>query len=137
MNWTLEVVVVPVSDVERAKAFYTGQAGFTCDHDVAGSGGTRVVQLTPPGSACSVVIGTGMTAMTPGSLQGLQLVVGDVRAAREELAARGVDVGEVQFADPTGFRPARPGDDLDHAGFVYFADPDGNQWAVQQITSRG
>ncbi|MFI0420681.1 VOC family protein [Spongiactinospora sp. 9N601] len=137
MNWTLEVVVVPVSDVERAKTFYTEQAGFTCDHDVAGSGGTRVVQLTPPGSACSIVIGSGLTPMTPGTLQGLQLVVADVRAAREHLAARGVDVGEVQYAGPTGFRPARPGDDLDNAGFIHFADPDGNRWAVQQISSRG
>jgi catechol 2,3-dioxygenase-like lactoylglutathione lyase family enzyme len=136
MNWTLEVVIVPVSDVEAAKAFYAERVGFTVDHDTTVSGGMRIVQLTPPGSGCSVVIGTGVADMAPGSLRGLQLVVNDVRAARAQLAGRGVDVSEVQVAGPQGFRPYADGDELNNAGFVFFSDPDGNGWAVQQITAR-
>lgn len=137
MNWTLEVVVVPVSDVDRAKEFYASRLGFTVDHDSDFGPQMRIVQLTPPGSGCSIVIGTGVgEGMAPGSLKGLQLVVNDVRAARAELAGRGVDIGEVQVAGPGGFRPAEDGDDLNNQGFAFFADPDGNGWAVQQITAR-
>lgn len=137
MNWTLEVVIVPVSDVDRAKAFYAEKVGFAVDHDTAIGDEMRVVQLTPPGSGCSIVIGKGLSAMEPGSLQGIQLVVNDVRRAHAELTSRGVPVGPVQYLGRSGgARPAEDGDDLDNAGFVFFADPDGNGWAVQQITSR-
>ena len=136
MNWTLEVVVVPVSDVDRAKAFYADQLGFAVDHDTDVPDGPRFVQLTPPGSGCSIVIGRGVADMEPGSLKGMQLIVNDVRAARAQLAERGVQVGEVQFAGQTGFRAATEDDDLNNSGFVFFNDPDGNSWAVQQITAR-
>ncbi len=135
MNWTLEVVVVPVSDVDRAKAFYADRLGFRVDHDTVVGEGMRLVQLTPPGSGCSIVIGEGVVpAMEPGSLAGLQLVVRDVHAAREQLLAAGVDVGEVQVL---GENPQPGGDPLDNVGFVFFSDPDGNDWAVQQISARG
>jgi catechol 2,3-dioxygenase-like lactoylglutathione lyase family enzyme len=137
MRWTLEVVVVPVSDVDRAKSFYAEQLGFDVDHDTALAPGVRVVQLTPPGSGCSVVIGQGaVPEMPPGSLQGLQLVVNDVRAARAQLRRRGVDVSPVMIIGPDGRREAAAEDDLNNRGFCFFADPDGNGWAVQQITSR-
>jgi len=136
VNWTLEVVVVPVSDTERAKAFYTEQLGFDVDHDTKVSDDLRFVQLTPPGSGCSIVIGTGINKMEPGSLQGLQLVVNDIHRARAELVSRGVDISEVQVMSPSGQRPSRPDDDLNNVGFAFFSDPDGNGWAVQQITSR-
>jgi catechol 2,3-dioxygenase-like lactoylglutathione lyase family enzyme len=136
MNWTLEVVVVPVSDVERAKAFYAEQVGFTVDHDTRISEDLHIVQLTPPGSGCSIVIGKGIAEMAPGSLKGLQLVVNDIYKARAQLVERGVEVSEVQVMGPQGSRPARDGDDLNNVGFVFFNDPDGNGWAVQQITSR-
>lgn len=137
MNWTLEVVVVPVSDIDRAKAFYADQLGFNVDHDTVISENVRIVQLTPPGSGCSIVIGKGAVPdMPPGSLKGLQLVVNDVRAAHAQLAERGVKVGDVQFIGPEGPRPARDDDDLNNVGFVFFEDPDGNSWGVQQITSR-
>jgi catechol 2,3-dioxygenase-like lactoylglutathione lyase family enzyme len=119
MDFRLELVAVPVSDVDRAKAFYTDQAGFVADHDHRVSDEVRFVQLTPPGSACSIAIGDGVTSMTPGSLEGLQVVVDDIEAARAELAGRGVDVSEVETY-PWG-------------AFVYFRDPDGNGWAVQAI----
>jgi catechol 2,3-dioxygenase-like lactoylglutathione lyase family enzyme len=134
MNWTLEVVVVPVADVDRAKSFYADQLGFNVDHDTD-LGETRFVQLTPPGSGCSVVIGTN-AEMAPGSMRGLQLVVKDIHAARAQLVERGVDVGEVQVAGPSGFRPAKDGEPLDNVGFFFFTDPDGNAWAVQQISAR-
>jgi catechol 2,3-dioxygenase-like lactoylglutathione lyase family enzyme len=133
VNWTLEVVVVPVSDIDRAKAFYADQVGFHVDHDTVINDQVRVVQLTPPGSACSIVIGTGAVPdMPPGSLKGLQLVVPDIHRARAELVERGVAVSEVQ---KLGDNPM-PGDPLDNVGFVFFSDPDGNGWAVQQISSR-
>ncbi len=132
MNWTLEVVVVPVSDVDRAKAFYADQIGFGVDHDTVVSDDLRVVQLTPRGSGCSIVIGRGIATMDPGSLKGLQLVVSDLEAARTELVDRGVAVSEIQLLGV-----AKPGDPpLDNVGFMYFDDPDGNAWAVQQISSR-
>lgn len=135
MNWTLEVVIVPVSDVDRAKAFYADKLGFHVDHDTRISEGNRVVQLTPPGSGCSIVLGEGVVPdMAPGSLQGLQLVVPDIKMARDELVERGVDVSDVQVL---GENPVPGGKPLDNVGFVYFSDPDGNGWAVQQISARG
>jgi len=122
MDFKLELIAVPVSDVDRAKAFYTEQVGFVADHDHAVSEEIRFVQLTPPGSACSIAIGKGITDAVPGSVQGLQLVVDDIDAAREELLERGVEVGEVQKF-PWG-------------SFVFFSDPDGNAWAVQAIPPR-
>ena len=134
MEWTLEVVCVPVSDVDRAIDFYAEKMGFALDHDTA-VGSIRIVQLTPRGSGCSVVLGT--TDMAPGSLRGLQLVVRDVRAARAELAGRGVEISEVQVYDRDGtLRPARDDDALNNVGFAFFADPDGNTWALQQIDAR-
>jgi catechol 2,3-dioxygenase-like lactoylglutathione lyase family enzyme len=137
----LEVVVVPVSDVDRAKAFYAERLGFNVDHDTV-TDAFRVVQLTPPGSACSIVIGTvgpsaGLVDMAPGILRGLQLVVSDLRAAQADLVRRGVEVSEVQVYDGGSLRPSREGDALDNVGFCFFSDPDGNGWAVQQISSRG
>ena len=134
MKWTLEVVVVPVSDVERAKAFYSDKVGFHVDHDLRIGEGKRIVQLTPPGSGCSIVIGEGVVAEMPaGSLKGLQLVVSDVTAAQAELAGRGVDVTGVQVL---GENPAPTPEPLDNVGFCFFSDPDGNAWAVQQISTR-
>ncbi len=134
MNWTLEVVVVPVTDIDRAKAFYADQVGFVLDHDTMINDNVRVVQLTPPGSGCSIVIGKGAVPdMPPGSLKGLQLVVPDIHRARAELLERGVAVSEVQ---KLGDNPVPGGDPLDNVGFVFFSDPDGNGWAVQQISSR-
>lgn len=140
MNWTLEVVPVPVSDVARAKAFYADQVGFHVDFDTKLNDDVHFVQLTPPGSGCSIQISKGMSDAAPGSVRGLGLVVPDVLAAHAELAARGVDVSEVQFASRDGgLRPRRDdevGEALDNSGLVFFSDPDGNTWAVQQISSR-
>ncbi len=122
MDWKIELVTIPVSDVDRAKAFYTEKAGFNADHDHRVSDEIRFVQLTPPGSACSIALGTGLVGSRPGSVQGLQLVVSDVNAARAELAERGVEVSDVQ--------------EFDWGSFVFFSDPDGNGWAVQQIPAR-
>ncbi|GLB69470.1 VOC family protein [Arthrobacter mangrovi] len=122
MDWKLELVPVPVSDVDRAKHFYVDQVGFNADHDHQVSPQLRFVQLTPKGSACSIVLGTGITEMAPGSQKGLQIVVDDAAAAREELLSRGVDASEVDV-QPWG-------------RFVYFSDPDGNTWALQQLPSR-
>jgi catechol 2,3-dioxygenase-like lactoylglutathione lyase family enzyme len=134
MNWTLEVVVVPVGDIDRAKAFYADQVGFAVDHDLVINDQVRIVQLTPPGSGCSIVIGKGAVPdMPPGSLKGLQLVVPDIHRARAELVERGVAVSEVQTM---GENPSPVADPLDNVGFVFFSDPDGNAWAVQQISSR-
>jgi catechol 2,3-dioxygenase-like lactoylglutathione lyase family enzyme len=122
MDWRLELVAIPVSDVDRAKRFYTEQAGFHADHDQRVSEGLRFVQLTPPGSPCSIALGEGIVDAVPGSAQGLQLVVADVKAAHAELASRGVSVSDVQ--------------DFPWGSFVYFTDPDGNRWAVQQLPAR-
>jgi catechol 2,3-dioxygenase-like lactoylglutathione lyase family enzyme len=137
MDFLLEVVVVPVSDVDRAKAFYEERLGFHVDHDTRASDELRIVQLTPTGSGCSIVIGTGLADMQPGSLKGLQLVVADIRAARSLLADRGVEISEVQVYAPDGLRPSREDDELDNVGFAFFSDPDGNGWALQQISARG
>lgn len=134
MKWTLEVVIVPVSDVDRAKAFYSDQLGFHVDHDTKVGEGQRIVQLTPPGSGCSIVVGEGVVPkMPPGSLKGLQLVVPDIEAAHAQLVERGVEVSEVQVL---GKNPRPVPHPLDNVGFVFFSDPDGNGWAVQQISSR-
>ena len=122
MDWKLELVAVPVSDVDRAKAFYTEKVGFNADHDHLVSEEIRFVQLTPPGSACSIALGNGITDRPPGSAAGLQLVVSDVGAARAELVERGVDVSEVQ--------------EYPWGSFVFFSDPDGNGWAVQGLPDR-
>jgi predicted enzyme related to lactoylglutathione lyase len=119
MDYKLELIAVPVSDVDRAKAFYTEQAGFNADHDHRVSDELRFVQLTPPGSACSIALGTGIVDTPPGSVQGLQLVVSDIEVAYSELSGRGVEVGDVQ--------------DFPWGRFVFFSDPDGNGWAVQEI----
>jgi len=135
MNWTLEVVVVPVSDVDRAKAFYADQLGFVLDFDTKINDEVRLVQLTPPGSGCSIVISKGLgQGMEPGSLKGVQLVVNDIHKAREHLVERGVKVGDVVVM---GENPSPTPHELDNVGFVFFDDPDGNSWAVQQISSRG
>ncbi|GGO84792.1 glyoxalase superfamily protein [Wenjunlia tyrosinilytica] len=123
MDWKLELVAVPVSDVDRAKAFYTEKVGFNADHDHKVSDEIRFVQLTPSGSACSIALGTGIVDSAPGSVKGLQLVVADIEAARAELAGRGVEVSEVQ--------------EFPWGSFVFFSDPDGNAWAVQQLPARG
>ena len=136
MEFRLELVVIGVSDVDRAKAFYADSAGFKLETDTR-QGEMRVVQLTPPGSACSIAFGTGMVDMEPGAQKGLQLCVADVRAARERLAERGVDISEVVVFEDGRQRPAREGDDLDIAGFCFFRDPDGNSWAVQQMPTKG
>jgi catechol 2,3-dioxygenase-like lactoylglutathione lyase family enzyme len=137
MKFLLEVVQIPVSDVDRAKAFYAEKVGFHLDHD-NWHGDARVVQLTPPGSGCSIVFGIGLgTDMKPGSIQGLQLVVPDIRAARDALASRGLDISEVQVYEVDGLRPSREDDALDNVGFAFFSDPDGNGWSIQQISSRG
>ncbi len=126
--------MVPVSDIDRAKSFYAGQLGFAVDHDTVINEQVRIVQLTPPGSACSIVIGRGAVPdMPPGSLKGLQLVVPDIHRAHQELVGRGVAVSDVQSL---GENPGPVSDPYDNVGFVFFADPDGNQWAVQQISSR-
>jgi catechol 2,3-dioxygenase-like lactoylglutathione lyase family enzyme len=122
MDWKLELVAIPVSDVDRAKAFYSEKAGFNADYDHEVSDDIRFVQLTPPGSACSIAIGKGLVDSTPGSVAGLQLVVDDINVAKAELTARGVEVGEVQ--------------DFPWGRFVFFADPDGNRWSVQEVPAR-
>jgi len=134
MNWTLEVVVVPVSDIDRARDFYANQLGFNVDHDTVIGDGVRIVQLTPRGSGCSIVISRGAVPdMPPGSLKGLQLVVRDIRAAHRQLVERGVEVSDVEVL---GESPVAMPDPLDNVGFVFFSDPDGNGWAVQQISTR-
>ncbi len=122
MDWKIELVAIPVSDVDRAKAFYVDQVGFNDDHDYVINENLRFVQLTPPGSACSIVLGTGITEMAPGSQKGVQIVVQDADAARDELRSRGVDASEV--------------DEQPWGRFVFFADPDGNTWALQQLPPR-
>ena len=122
MDWKLELVMIPVSDVDRAKAFYTEKVGFIADHDHRVTDDLRFVQLTPPGSACSIAMGTGIVEGQPGSVQGMQLVVADIEAAHGELVERGVDVTDVQM--------------LDWGSFVFFNDPDGNGWSVQQLPAR-
>jgi predicted enzyme related to lactoylglutathione lyase len=122
MDWKLELVAIPVSDVDRAKSFYVDKVGFHADHDHRVSDEIRFVQLTPPGSACSIAFGNGLVNTPPGSAQGLQLVVADIDAARAQLVERGVEVSDVQK--------------FDWGSFVFFSDPDGNGWAVQEVPPR-
>jgi predicted enzyme related to lactoylglutathione lyase len=122
MEWKLELVAIPVTDVDRAKAFYSDQVGFNADHDYTVSDEMRFVQLTPPGSACSIAIGKGIVDSEPGSVKGMQLVVSDIEAAHAELSGRGIEVSDVQH--------------FDWGSFVFFSDPDGNGWAVQAIPQR-
>ncbi len=122
MDWKIELLAVPVTDVDRAKAFYVDQVGFNADHDHRVNENLRFVQLTPPGSACSIVIGEGITEMVPGSQQGIQIVVADAEAARAQLVANGVEASDV--------------DDQPWGRFVFFTDPDGNGWALQQLPDR-
>ena len=122
MDWKLELVAIPVTDVDRAKAFYVDNVGFNADYDHTVSDEIRFIQLTPPGSACSIALGKGLTEAEPGSVKGMQLVVDDAHQARAELAERGVEVSEVQ--------------DFPWGSFVFFSDPDGNAWAVQQLPRR-
>ena len=122
MDWKLEMVQVPVGDIDRAKAFYTERVGFIADHDHRVGEGLRFVQLTPPGSACSIALTSGAHAMAPGSVEGLQLVVDDADVARAELIGRGLEVGEIQ--------------EFPWGRFVFFTDPDGNAWAVQEVPRR-
>jgi catechol 2,3-dioxygenase-like lactoylglutathione lyase family enzyme len=122
MDWKLELMILPVSDVDRAKAFYVDQVGFVADHDHTVSDEVRFVQLTPRGSACSIAFGKGLTEAPPGSVKGLQVVVDDAKVAHDELAERGVAVSDVQV--------------LDWGTFVFFSDPDGNAWALQQLPQR-
>ena len=119
MDWKLEWVAIPVSDVDRAKAFYTEKAGFNADHDHTVSDEIRFIQLTPPGSSCSIALGKGISNALPGSVKGMQMVVSDIEAAHAELVGRGVEASDVQ--------------DFPWGRFVFFSDPDGNQWAVQQL----
>jgi catechol 2,3-dioxygenase-like lactoylglutathione lyase family enzyme len=122
MDWKIELVAIPVTDVDHAKAFYVEQVGFHADHDYQVNDNLRFVQLTPPGSACSIVLGTGITEMAPGSQRGVQVVVADVAAARRELIGHGVEASDIDV-QPWG-------------SFVTFADPDGNTWALQQVPPR-
>ena len=132
MDWQLEVVVVPVADVDRAKRFYSEQVGFAVDHDTKISDDMHIVQLTPPGSGCSIAVGKGIVEMAPGSLQGLQLVVPDIQAARSQLAEAGVEVSQVQHYEGSN-RVDGPGGPWN--SFVFFSDPDGNSWTVQERPS--
>jgi catechol 2,3-dioxygenase-like lactoylglutathione lyase family enzyme len=123
MDWKIELVAIPVTDVDRAISFYVDRVGFVLDHDHSVDGGIRFVQLTPPGSACSVVLGTGITEMAPGSQKGVQIVITDADAARTQLTAAGVEASDVT--------------ELPWGRFVYFADPDGNTWSLQELPARG
>ena len=123
MDYKLELVAIPVTDADRAKAFYVDKAGFNADHDHRVSDELRFIQLTPPGSACSITIGDGITDAEPGSVKGMQLVVEDIETAHAELSGRGVDVSDVQ--------------EFPWGRFVFFSDPDGNAWAVQEIQRQG
>jgi len=136
MDWKLELVIVPVTDVDRAKKFYTDQLGFAEDVDHRAGDSFRVVQLTPPGSACSITIGTGLTTAPPGSYQGIHLVVNDIEAAHAELAGRGVQVSEPFHFTAEGKQPGLAPNRGDYETFLSFEDPDGNGWTVQEVGHR-
>ncbi|MGH3088486.1 MAG: VOC family protein [Rubrobacteraceae bacterium] len=137
MDWKIEVVTIPVSDVDRARDFYAEKLGFNVDIDMAvGEDDVRLVQLTPPGSACSIHLSKPGMGMDTGSLDGVFLVVTDVRAARADLVERGVEVGDFQVFDEGAYREAREDENLDYVGCVFFSDPDGNRWCIQQIPAR-
>lgn len=133
MDYKLELVIVPVTDVDRAKAFYTEKMGFTLDVDHRAGDSFRVVQMTPPGSACSISVGVGITDAAPGSLRGLHLVVNDIEAARAELAGRGVATGEIVHFEAGQQAPGPDPQRSDYGSFLFFGDPDGNSWVVQEV----
>jgi catechol 2,3-dioxygenase-like lactoylglutathione lyase family enzyme len=139
MDLRLELVLIPVSDIDRAKAFYTEQCGFALDVDTSPTEEFRVVQMTPPGSACSITIGKGLTDAAPGSYRGTHLVVTDIEAARAELVGRGVEVSEVRHFDRDGgaWQPGPDPERSDYNSFADFRDPDGNTWVLQEVPSRG
>jgi catechol 2,3-dioxygenase-like lactoylglutathione lyase family enzyme len=136
MNWTIEVVLIPVADVDRAKAFYSEKLGFNVDVDHKASDAFRVVQLTPPGSNCSISIGVGITDAAPGSVRGMHLVVPDNEAAHAQLVERGVDVSPVQHFEDGQLTPGPDPERRDFGSYVFLGDPDGNTWAVQEVPSR-
>jgi catechol 2,3-dioxygenase-like lactoylglutathione lyase family enzyme len=136
MDYRLELVLIPVSDVDRAKAFYTEKVGFHLDVDHQPKEEFRVVQMTPPGSACSITIGIGITDATPGSYRGTHLVVGDIESAREEMVGRGVEVSEIRHMGPEGWQPGPDPEHRDYNSFADFSDPDGNTWILQEVPSR-
>jgi predicted enzyme related to lactoylglutathione lyase len=136
VDFKLELVLVPVTDVDRAKTFYTEQAGFNVDVDHQPNDEFRVVQLTPPGSACSISIGIGITKAAPGSAQGLHLVVSDIEAARTELVERGVDVSDIRHLEASGWEPGPDPQRRDYGSFADFTDPDGNIWILQEVKRR-
>jgi catechol 2,3-dioxygenase-like lactoylglutathione lyase family enzyme len=133
VDWKLELVILPVSDVDRAKDFYIEKAGFTLDVDHRGGDRFRVVQLTPPGSACSISIGMGISSAAPGSVKGLHLVVSDIEQARAELTERGVHASEIFHFSATGQTPGLDPKRADYGSFLSFSDPDGNHWMVQEV----
>jgi catechol 2,3-dioxygenase-like lactoylglutathione lyase family enzyme len=136
VDYRLELILLPVSDVDRAKEFYTEKVGFNLDVDTSPKEGFRVVQLTPPGSACSVTIGTGLIDTEPGSVKGLHLVVNDIEAGRNELKGRGVEVSEIRHMGPNGWQPGPDPNHGDYNSFADFRDPDGNTWILQEVPSR-
>ncbi len=136
MDWKLELVLVPVSDVDRAKAFYTEQCGFNLDVDHRAGDEFRVVQMTPPGSACSISVGVGITKAPPGTTEGLHLVVTDIEKARAELLERGVDVSEVFHFGASGRALGPHPEHADYGSYLAFSDPDGNSWVVQEVAGR-
>ena len=134
MDFKLELVLIPVADVDRAKEFYVEKCGFKLDVDHQPNEEFRVVQITPPGSACSLTIGTGITSVEPGSYRGTHLVVTDIEAARAELVGRGVEVSEIRHMGPNGWAPGRDPERRDYGSFADFSDPDGNTWVLQEVT---
>ena len=136
MDWKLELVLVPVADVERAKTFYVDQCGFRLDVDHSAGDSFRVVQMTPPGSTCSISVGIGLTDAAPGSVRGLHLVIDDIAAARTELVSRGVVVSEIKHMTPEGWQPGVDPAHADFNSFADFSDPDGNTWVLQEVRSR-
>jgi catechol 2,3-dioxygenase-like lactoylglutathione lyase family enzyme len=132
VDYKLELVLLPVSDVDRAKAFYSEKAGFNVDVDHQPNDEFRVVQLTPPGSACSVTLGIGITDAEPGSVRGTHLIVTDIETARAELTGRGVDVSDIRHMTPEGWKPGSDPDHVDYNSFADFRDPDGNTWVLQE-----
>ncbi|MDQ3151255.1 MAG: glyoxalase superfamily protein [Actinomycetota bacterium] len=136
MDWKLELVLLPVSDVDRSKAFYIEKLGFTLDVDHRAGDAFRVVQLTPPGSGCSISIGVGITDAAPGSVRGTHLIVSDIEAAHAQLVERGVDAGDVQHFEAGGPVPGPDPEHRDYGSFVFFSDPDGNTWAVQEVRQK-
>jgi catechol 2,3-dioxygenase-like lactoylglutathione lyase family enzyme len=133
MDYKIELVLIPVSDIDRAKSFYTENAGFTLDVDYQPNDEFRVVQMTPPGSACSIAVGKGITDAAPGSYRGTHLVVADIEASRADLVGRGVAVSEIRHMAADGWQPGAHPERVDYGSFADFADPDGNTWVVQEV----